>query len=630
MFKNYIVLALILTSYSSHASIKSLFSWANIKERIVTEVANLDISFDVDLIDSDITRGVGTNIFYKYEVEPSFIPDKYLRVDRWSFNVNLRPGDIIDKVSPVYSEISKGSDLYFIRNFDSQLKAIKAMPYSFNKLPVDAKTTMERLNIGDYVSYPSTMSLSLGAKAASGTGPIKVEGLVGMLLRGKFTINIYRVDEKHVRLKLVANTYNSARASVGTKSDINITGVGIVDDKLKGLVFHNLLSVYGEYGMGEQYIVDYVFDLTNKDSREAYDAILRPSYKINFKDMIGKYSGIEFFENKLISDFSLAEELSKNGNGVERNFKGFNKYRFKKNGIKIGLLISKIRKGSAYYKNKITVEGRDGELHRYFFPNRVSFYEEEMRVGTIKRKDEFETSYHGLVSLDKDDVGKKYSDVGMSFWRDDKFLNTSEWKKMEQLIRDTLPRPITRGISFAELRKKGSKENTKIKIQVLFKENAFDHLRNITLKEVRSTLLKLVQERQVVKKTFLGRFVSRTGQRLRNTFMLERSSVRSMSKKIHNLLTNPKFSARERVSKLIDMPDRLMFKRYGLKLLMSLIPQDRWESDLFLKLEVLGKDIKGIRYELGSLKLSEVYKQVLLINKELHDPSRDMRLIVEK
>lgn len=630
MIKNLFLSIIFLSQVSVFASFRDLFTWAGIKDRVVSEVANMSVSFDLDAINSDVTQGVGVKSFYKYEVEPSFVQDSYLRVDRYSFNVNLKPGDIIDGISPIYFNVSKGNDLYFIRNFSSQVKALTALPYSFNKLPYNAKTTLERLNPGDFVSYPATMSLSVGARTSAPLGPVKVEGLVGMLLRGQFTINLYKVDEKHVRLKLVANTYNSGKVSVQTDSDLNITGVGIVDDKIRGLIFHDLVDIYGEKGFGEQYVIDYIFDLTNESAAKAFDNIIKPSYKLNLKDFLGKFQGIEFFENKLISDFSLAEDLFKTGQGVERIFKGFNNYRFEKNGVNIGLVISRIKKGKAYYKNKITVEDQNGELHRYFFPNRVSFYEEEMKVGFVSRKDEFETSYHGLVSLDNDDIGKKYSDVGMSFWRDDKVLTRNEWKKIHQLILDTIPDRVSSDIDFRELLNRERKQSTKIKIQVLFKENAFDSLKGLTLEEIQEKLRTLVRERKVIKNTFLGRFYSRTTRAVRNLLRLEQGSVNRLARNVHDILTNEKYDARKRVEKLIDMPDKFMFKRYGLKLLMELIPQERWEDELYFKLEVLGMNMKGVRYQIGDLKLSQVYKQVLRINKELHDPSKDLRLIVEK
>jgi len=590
----------------------------------------MDVSFDLDLVDSDITRGVGAKMFYKYEVEPSFVPNSYLRVDRYSFNMNLRPGDIIDGISPVYMNISRGNDLYFIRNFDSQLKALTALPYSFNKLPYNAKSSLERLSTGDFVSYPAQLSLSVGAKTTGPVGPIKVEGLVGVILSGRFTINLYKVDEKHVRLKLVANTYNSGRVSVQTDTDINITGVGLVDDKIKGMIFHDLVDIYGEKGFGEQYIIDYIFDLTQPEAAKAFDLILKPNYKLNVKDFIGKFRGIEFFEDKLISDFSLAEKLSRESKGVERVFKGFNKYKFKKNGIKFGLLVSEIRKGHAYYKNKISVEDSSGEIHRYFFPNRISFYKERLRLGVINRTDEFETSYHGLVSLDHEDKGKKYSDVGMSFWRDDKVLTKNEWKKIRQLVLDTVPYEVAKDINFSEIDKAKRRQSTKIKIQVLFKENAFETLKNLKLEDVQEKLTEIVRNRRVIKRTFLGRVYATTLRSVRNVLRLERGSVNRLARNVHNILTNSEMDARERVERLIDMPDKFMFKRYGLKLLMSLIPQERWSEDLYFNLEVLGMDLKGIRYKIGNLKFSQVYKQVLRINKELHDPSRDLRVIIEK
>ena len=102
------------------ASFFDLLKPVEIVERIHEEVADLDLNFDVDLLDVDLFEGVGISNAYRFEVEPSYLASFHTRVDKWEVKFDLRPGDLLKDVIdiPIYLNIDKNfSILSFFINF---------------------------------------------------------------------------------------------------------------------------------------------------------------------------------------------------------------------------------------------------------------------------------------------------------------------------------------------------------------------------------------------------------------------------------------------------------------------------------------------------------------------------------
>lgn len=629
-FRFFIVIALL--QFSVSAKVSDYLKWDKIEKFLADQIAKLEVSFNLDLVDLDLGDHVNVSSRYDFEMEPSFIPGQYLRVDKWTLQAKVRTGDIFDELNPVHLSLSRGSNLYFLRNFSSQKKAAQALPYTLKNFPTNSLDVQTKLKVGDYLSFPADMTISVSTKGTFSQGPVRFKGGAELLLNGNFTVSLYRINETHTRVKLIAKTKKSARTSVNVDTHFDsITGVAFLDDKINGLSLLDLYEFYGEKSYGEQYVIDYIFDLSKPEAREAFDRVIKPSYRFSAGDLSGKHRGIQYFEDKLVSDFAMAEKLHHAKTGaVERVFKGFNRYDFHKRGMSFRLLVSSFARGKAEYDNRITVEDRGGNSYEFYFPNRVSYYKENLRLGPLNYHDSFERSYHGLVPLGSNFKNIKYSDVGMSFWREDKILTRNEWKKIKQNIYDTIPYSLLENVDFSAIDKQKRRMFSKIKLQVLFKENAFESLKNIEFDEVKEKLSQIVTDRKIFRLSGWGKFTAKIYRFFRDNLGMAKPSINSFAKKMHQLLTDPKLSAKERVEKLIDMPDKLMFRLYGIKLLTSLLPQEQWEELVYFDLEVLGFESETIKYTLGEIKHSEVYNQILLINKELFDPSQDLRIIVNK
>ena len=93
-------------------------------KRIVNEIADIDIKFNIKLFDVDLLRR------YRYRKQVSlwrlslsYVDNYYDKVDTWRLNANVRPGDMISKILSLRIEHRKRSRSSFIRQFKSKSRA---------------------------------------------------------------------------------------------------------------------------------------------------------------------------------------------------------------------------------------------------------------------------------------------------------------------------------------------------------------------------------------------------------------------------------------------------------------------------------------------------------------------------
>ncbi|MGI4992304.1 hypothetical protein ACRXCV_06720 [Halobacteriovorax sp. GFR7] len=621
----------ILISMSLHVSFETraedigFLKDGKIKDIIVREIANLNLSTTVKLLDWDKIKGVGVGLKYGYEMTPSYLKGKFARVDEWSFNRHVNPGSYIDAVTPINLTFSKNDRVTFIRHFDDQKKAILAIPYSINKLPYNAESTLKRLAIGDFVSIPAQMTLNFGLSAAYGYGDIvDASAFANVITSGNYNINIYRMDESKVRLKIVTRTSTEAKTGAKVKSDFFVALVEKVNTP--DFVSKNFQLKLLEYnlgrGIGEQYVLDYIFDLSLPHAREAFDRIIKPKYKLNTDKMIGQYTGRKYIEEKLISDFSLANEIATFGTGVKLLFQGFNEYKFKRRGFKLGIFISDVDYDWTYYKNHISIlNGPD--VGEYFFPNKVYKYSEEFNILIHKRRDKIEESYFSFIP--KDRVTETSVDFGTNYLRKDRYFTRGEWKSTKKKIKALVPQFIFSKIDFKELDTVKTNITTEVKYRLVLRKDIFEYIKNVPLERIIDEVNKIKKDRgyRVVTRNGKGKYF------ISKIFFWQRAHTRHVAKRIQRILNSEVDNIYIKLEKVIDNIDKNNFRKYFYRVVQSLVPIDDLPNLMFFKLDILGNRTQPVHFNYGEHEFPKVYYEILDINRDFHDSKRDFQIITE-
>lgn len=596
-----------------------------IKDIIIREVANLNLSTSIDILDYDKITGLGVGLKYNYEMTPSYLKGKFARVDEWKFNRSVNPGALIDAITPVNLTFAKEDKVTFIRHFESQKKAILAIPYSINKMPFDANSTLKRLNIGDFVSIPAKMTLNIGASTSySYVDIVGASAYANIITSGNYIINIYRMDENKVRLKIVTRTSNEATAGAKIRSDFLVGAIEKIN--APDFVSKHFELKFFDYGLGrgigEQYILDYVFDLSNEDAREAFDLILKPRYKLDMDKVFAQYTGRKYIEEKLISDFSKANELATLGTGVKLLFQGFNSYKYRRRGLKLGVFITEIDHGMTYYKNNISIlSGEDaGE---YFLPNKVYRYSEEFNILIHRRKDKIEESFFSFIPKDKEQLAS--IDFGTNYLRKDRYFTQGEWKFMRRKIKALVPRDVFLKIDFSELEKIRTNITTEIKYRLILRKEVFKLLADVTLDQVINEVNKIKKDRgyRSIKILNSGNHI------VRKAFFWQRSHTKYVARRIHKVLRSNLDDVYKKLEKVIDNIDKNDFRKYFYRVVQSLVPISKLPQLMHFKLDILGNRSAPIHFVYGDYEFPKIYYEILDINRDFHDSKRDFQIITE-
>lgn len=626
LFQYIIALLAVVNSYAIvESDDNSFLKDGKLKDIILREVANLNLSTSVDILKFNDVKGLGVGLNYSFEMTPSYLKGKFARIDEWEISRSVNPGTYIDAITPINLTFSKDDRVTFIRHFEKQSKAIAAIPYSFHKIPYDADSTLKRLAVGDFVSIPANMTLNLGTSFSYNYADIIGTSLnANIIASGNYIINIYRMDESKVRLKIVTRTATQATAATEVESDFFVSMIKALntpDFVSKRFEIEVLEASYGR-GIGEQYILDYVFDLSNPKAKEAFNKIIKPKFKLDFDKILGQYTGKKYIEDKLVSDFRMANELAALDVGVKLLFQGFNKYKYESSGVKLGIIISKIDYNSAYYKNNISIlNGEDkGD---YFFPNKVFRYSEEFNILVHRRMDQIEESFFSFIPKDRAVEGS--IDFGTNYLRKDRYFTKGEWKKTHKKLKALVPDFIFKKIDFGEVPKLETNITTEVRYRLILKKEIFDYIGSVTLDDVIHEVNKIKKDRgyRIVGRRSNGKyFISRA-------FFWQRAHTRHVAKRILNVLSSSQNDLYQKLEKVINNIDKNNFEKYFYRVLQSLVPIDDLPNLMYFKLDILGNRSAPIHFNYGEHEFPNIYYEILDINRDFHDSKRDFQIIME-
>ncbi|CBW27363.1 putative exported protein [Halobacteriovorax marinus SJ] len=640
--KNWALLTLLATvvSFSANAGLSDVLKPSNIQERVKEEVADLDISFRLELFDVDLFEGLGISSRYRYEVEPSYIANYFTRVDRWEVKTDIRAGDIIkDSLdTPIYLNIDRDQSIYFVRQFKSKWEATKALPYLLNRLPINAKRALDYLAPGDFVSIPSDMTIAFGASAGflDHIDGLDADANLYYVLKGKFLIHVFRMKDNKVRVKLIAQKSNGIGGDASIGADIEFFGVSILDKQIKKIFELDALEIGMGKGKGSQFLIDYIFDLNDEKAKEAYNSILSSTYKFKDLAIFQEFANERELEIRLLSSYEKADQLSKEDvdlkeKRVERVFKGTNNYDYDNSKLKLGMLLASFDRDVSYTENLVSYDANDGEKHFFFYPIHTKSKSQQIGISPFKYKEKTKLSYFGLVPMkNKEDMGSNFSDYGVTYDIKDKYFRQSEQVKLKQLVRDNIPASIYDDIDWAEFDETTAHKSARGFFQVIFKAEAFEGLQNISYDDLHSKLVEFYKNR----KRLVAGPVHGVWRRIWRTITIlgitERMSIKKVAKALHSAMTDVDLGAKERVRKLLSIRENDLFEKVGIGFLISLLPQDSLENKIFITLNLHARETENVTLKYGDQKFSKIYEELRFAHGAINDRSWDLRVANEQ
>ena len=290
------------------------------------QLATLEPKADLDLIDLDFFPGGTAVAGYEYEVQPAYTKGLYSRTDSWLVDLKLKPEHEFNIAEGFDGKLSAGLQQQtvatFTRFFDDPCKAMTANPYSPRRIPLKAKVALgPKFNIGDYFLFRGSAGFVASAEILSLIGnSVWGVGLSGSyLMEGFYQIHIVRIDQKHVRFKVVAHRGKNISASlgVGYEKEFDVFSINVLNNQLEKFVNTKPVRLQANYGQSKVFMVDYVLDLTDKSVAEAFEKVLPKLNSFKNLQMTTAFRKMDLDSNILL-DLSPLEDLYKGDYQAER------------------------------------------------------------------------------------------------------------------------------------------------------------------------------------------------------------------------------------------------------------------------------------------------------------------------
>lgn len=237
---------------------------------------------------------------------------------------------------------------------------------------------MSKLQTGDFVSFQTNLSLSIGLGASVPVlKPIVLSGATSAFVSGAFQVHVYKVSDTKVRVKLIAlraNGQNVSGKASFVPAPLKVIGVSVADKKINKLIHFDPAQLSAGRNDSDVFLLDYVFDLKNPDAAKAYDNLMQRKTRFKSLELVGPFQDRQELENALVTDLSEIEELyqqdsklAEDQRRIDRNFKGSQNSESVNANIKVGLNLLRLERNASFSESQILSIDENENASRYLF-----------------------------------------------------------------------------------------------------------------------------------------------------------------------------------------------------------------------------------------------------------------------
>jgi hypothetical protein len=606
---------------------------------IKAQLANLSPSTDLDLFDFELFKNGSVVSGYEYEVDPAYTKGLYSRKDRWQIGANLTPGTAVkinDKLDVNLGIGPKfGVEATFIRFFHDPCKAVFSIPYSPRRSPLKTKIALSnKFNKGDYFLFRASSGLVVSADVlnilSSSTVGLGVSG--SYLMDGYYQLHIVRLDEKHIRMKVLGHRGKSVSAglNIGLNTDFDVFKVSVLDDGIENVVSTKPLKVSTTYKKSKVFMVDYTLDLTDPEVSAAYEKVIKK---------VTKFKDIEF--TKIFKDFGRQggpilditplEELyrhdysSQNLNRITRYLKTSSEQDAFGFSLHAGNKILGFKVGRGNSTSRMSINRADDALERFLLRS----WEESSEgryLYTVQRSQKKE-GLRALFSADN-----KFNELVpiniIKFMKHTKTrFSYKDFLELRMMLKKILPEEMFGAIPWNQWKQSQHKKvlNYGLRFELLMSPESILNLPELSLEEI-SVFFRDFLLRKGLKETdfFSDRSeYDSTGRPTRRISgkLIFSSSLKQMSELLSSVL-NQKLSMLERLKQLTNLRKNQLFSETGIGFIISLRPDHMAEWN-HLDLNISSNE-SVIDFSYGDVSLSALYKKILTIKAALDDDAFDL------
>jgi hypothetical protein len=352
---------------------------------------------------------------------------KYIRQESWTIDGALLPGAVLATMSaetiPISVRLAAGKQAIYTRPFQSQTDALKARPILFTDLPLNHKKALG-MKLNDFASIPTKMGIVLGLDAMTTSAPYAARAGFGVFWNGEYRVNIYRLDEKRVRIKIAPSDAKGFEFHAGVGARLDFFGYKNSD--------YQFLDRYAERTLGLDFIklahqrildadklsLDYTFNLGDPDAQKAFDSIM--STTLALKAQIHPRVNAENLA--LFSDLTPTEwlcredqSLDPSGRRVSRNANVKGRYQSESTLQKFGMNPLNLKSNESTVATDLTITSGYGTFDKSY--HRVVLFSNDYRLKSWiqSMREHASVTLSGYLQTDTRFVASELQDLTFRF-----------------------------------------------------------------------------------------------------------------------------------------------------------------------------------------------------------------------
>lgn len=596
---------------------------------------NVEISGELNPVDLTFLDGGTLVSGYRGETEPAFIDGLYSRTDIWKVKTEGIPDAHLDATTLIKGGVRHEVEAMFIRHFKDSCEAKTSVPMWPNRAPLSsAKALATEFKTGNYFVFKAGLGFVVSAET------VKMLGVPGLgvslkgeyLLEGYYQIHVMRIDEKHIRLKVLARRGKEKDVSlnVGVQGEFKIWNLKVDRSGFKRVLNPDPIKVYYNNSHASVFMVDYLLDLTEPKVAKAFNDMVAKAKSYKAIQLALPFKDVKELEQSLLMNIAPLEDLyssdfqSGNLGRIQRNIRSTATLDANIWGVELGNRIAGIGYENGSSVSRINLRDSNNDLSRYLLTTHETQVDALWLFSWGRVIDQ--RKMQSLFESDEDQKNLKPLEMVLTVEKKDKRLSVKELAKIRKVLLKTISDQVYVQIPWTDWKQDTGKAlNFGMRLNVTLFPEAILNAPVLSAKELLVSYPRYLSVKGLNARDFYNDSSSSYGNRGPRGMTAEekfKKGIQEIAEKLSFSFNNTR-SDSERLEKFLELQKNPIFSQTGFGFLMTIKPERT--ADYFLVQLDMSADGKKLSFVKGSQERSALFKKILSIKAALEDEDLDLR-----
>lgn len=638
--KKTLALGFIALTLSSHAQVtppKQSELCKNPWVRNVSRVLqNYEISTgEINPVDLKFLDGGAFVAGYEAQSEPAFTDGLYSRTDTWKVKTEGIPDFHLNADTLIKAGVRHEVEATFIRHFTDSCEAKTSVPMWPTRAPLStARALHPDFKAGQYFIFKAGLGFVVSAETITMLGvPGAGVSLKGeYLLEGYYQIHVMRMNDKLVRLKVLARRGKEREASlnVGVRGDFKVWSIKLDRKKIKRVLNPDPISLTYNNSHASVFMVDYVLDLTDPKVAAAYDQMVTSARQYALLQLALPFKDKDALERALLMNIAPLEDLYSSDfqagtvGRIQRNIRSSATLDSNMWGVELGNRIAGIGYQNGSSVSRINLREPNDDLSRYLLTTHETEVDAIWFLSWGRVIDQ--RKMQSLFEDNQEQNKLKPIEMVLTVEKKDKRLSVKELSKVRKILLKTISDQVYVQIPWQDWKQDTGKAlNFGMRLNVTLFPEAILNAPVLSMKELMVSYPRFLAEKNL-KATDFYSSTSSYGPHGPSTVVTAdqkfKKGIQEIAEKLSISFSN-RYEDADRVEKFIELQSNPIFAQTGYGFLMSITPEKTREW-FIVNLDMTA-DGKKLQYVFGAVERSLLFKRILLIKAALEEEDLDLR-----